>query len=44
MTKYNRVNVKLLDSESNKLKSAAKNKIGVTFRFSLNTIDNSDDE
>ena len=44
MTKYNWVNVKLLDSQPNKLESAAKNKIGVTFRFSLNTIYNSDDE
>ena len=33
MVEYNTINVKLLDSELNKLKSAVKNKQGTTLRM-----------
>ena len=35
MVEYNKVNVKLSDSQLNKLKSAAKNQIGVTLRTNI---------
>ena len=42
MTQYNSLNVKLLNSQLNKLKSAIKNETGVVLRLSLNLV--SDDE
>ena len=42
MTQYNSLNVKLSNSQLNKLKSAIKNKTGVVMRLSLNMVD--DDE
>ena len=42
MTQYNSLNVKLSNSELNKLKSAIKNEIGVVFRLSLKMV--GDDE
>ena len=44
MTQYNSLNVKLSNSEVNKLNSAIKNKIDVILRLSSNMIGNSDDE
>ena len=35
MVEYNKVNVKLLDSQLNKLKSAVKNRHGMTLRMSI---------
>ena len=35
MVEYNKVNVELSDSQLNKLKSAAKNQIGVTLRMNI---------
>ena len=44
MTQYNSLNVKLSNSQFNKLKSAIKNKTEVVLRLSSNIIGNSDDE
>ena len=44
MTQYNRVNVKLLTSQLNKLKSAIKNENYVVIRLSLNMIGDSNDK
>ena len=44
MTEYNSLNVKLSNSQINKLKSAIKNGTGVILRFSSNMVGNSDDE
>ena len=44
MTQYNSLNVKLSNSQLNKLKSAIKNKTEVVLRLSSNMIVNSDDE
>ena len=44
MTRYNSLNVKLSNSQLNKLKSAIKNKTDVILRLSSNMVDNSDDE
>ena len=44
MTKYNSLNVKLSNSQLNKLKSAIKNGTDVILRLSSNMIGNSDDE
>ena len=44
MTQYNSLNVKLSNSQLNKLKSAIKNYADVVIRLSSNIIDNSDDE
>ena len=44
MTQYNNLNVKLSNSQLNKLKSAIKNETEVVLRLSSNMIDNSDDE
>ena len=44
MTQYNSLNVKLSNSQLNRLKSAMKNEIEVVLRFSSNMIDNSNDE
>ena len=44
MTQYNSLNVKLSNSQLNKLKSAIKNGTDVVLRLSLNMIGNSDDE
>ena len=44
MTQYNSLNVKLSNSQLNKLKSAIKNETGVAFRLSSNIIGNSNDE
>ena len=44
MTQYNSLNVKLSNSQLNKLKSAIKNEIKVVLRLSLNTIGDSNDE
>ena len=35
MVEYNKANVKLSDSQLNKLKSAAKNRTGVTLRMNI---------
>ena len=35
MVEYNKINVKLSDSELNKLKTAVKNEIGATLRMSI---------
>ena len=43
VTQYNSVNIKLSDSQIDKLKSATKNKVGVTLRLSSNMIGNSND-
>ena len=42
MIQYNSLNVKLSNSQFNKLKAAIKNKIDVVFRLSSNLIGNSD--
>ena len=44
MTQYNSLNVKLSNSQLNKLKSAIKNKSEVVLRLSSNMIGNPDDE
>ena len=44
MTQYNSLNVKLSNSQLNKLKSAIKNKSEVVLRLSWNRIGNSNDE
>ena len=44
MTQYNNLNVKLSDSQLNKLKSAIKNETDVVLRLSANMIGNSDNE
>ena len=44
MTKYNSLNVKLSNSQLNKLKSGIKNKSEVVLRLSPNMIGNSNDE
>ena len=44
MTQYNRVNVKLSNSQLNKLKSAIKNQIHVVIRLSPNMIGDSNDK
>ena len=44
MTQYNRVNLKLLTSQLNKLKSAIKNKNDAVIRLSLNMIGDSNDK
>ena len=43
-TQYNSLNVKLSDSQLNKLKSRTKNYTEVVLRLSSNMIDNSNDE
>ena len=43
MTQYNSLNVKLSNSQFNKLKSAIKNETNVVLRLSSNVIGNSDD-
>ena len=43
MAQYNSLNVKLLNSQVDKLKSAIKNKTEVFLRLSSNMIGNSDD-
>ena len=43
MTQYNSLNVKLSNSQLNKLKSAIKNEIEVVLRLSLNTGDSNDE-
>ena len=44
MTQYNTLNVKLFNSQLNKLKSAIKNGFEVTLNLSSNLIRNSNDE
>ena len=44
MTQYNSLNVKLLNSQLNKIKSAIKNKVEIVSGLSSNMIGNSDDE
>ena len=44
MTQYNRVNVKLSNSQLNKLKSAIKNETDVVIRLSSNMIGDSNDQ
>ena len=44
MTQYNRLDVKLSNSQLNRLKSAIKNEADVILRLSLNMIPNSDEE
>ena len=44
MTQYSSLNVKLSNSQLDKLKSAIKNEIDAVLRLSSNMIDNSDDE
>ena len=44
MAQYNSLNVKLPNSQLNKLKSAIKNETEVVLRLSSNMIGNSDDE
>ena len=44
MTQYNGLNVKLLNSQLNKLKSAIKNETEVALRLSSNMIGNPNDE
>ena len=44
MTQYNSLNVKLSNSQVNKLKSAIKNKTEVVLRLSSNMIGDSNDE
>ena len=44
MTQYNSLNVKLSNSQRNKLKSAIKNGTDVVLRLSSNIVGNSDDE
>ena len=44
MTQYSSLNVKLSNSQLNKLKSAIKNKTGVILRLSSNMVGNSNNE
>ena len=44
MTQYNSLNIKLSNSQLNKLRCAIKNKTDVILRLSSNMIGNSDDE
>ena len=44
MTQYNSLNVKLSNSQLNKLKSAIKNETKVVLRLSWNMVGNSNDE
>ena len=44
MAEYNSLNVKLSNSQLNKIQSAVKNKIEVFLRLSSNMIGNSNDE
>ena len=44
MTQYNSLNVKLSNSQINKLKSAIKNETDVVLRLSSNMIGHSEDE
>ena len=44
MTQYNSLNIKLSNSQLNKLKSAIKNETDVVLRSSSNLIGNSNDE
>ena len=44
MTQYNSLNVKLSDSQLNKLKSGIKNGTEVALRLTSNMVGNSDDE
>ena len=44
MTQYNNLNVKLSNSQLNKLKSAIKNDTDVTLRLSSNMIGNSNND
>ena len=44
MTQYNSLNVKLLNSQLHKLKSAIQNETDAVLRLSSNIIGNSDDE
>ena len=44
MTQYNSLNLKLSNSQLNKLNSAIKNKAEAVLRLSSNIIGNSDDE
>ena len=44
MTRYNRLNAKLSNSQLNKLKSAIKNEIDIVLRLSSNMIGNSEDK
>ena len=44
MPQYNSLNVKLSNTQNNKLKSAMKNETDVILRLSSNMIGNSDDE
>ena len=44
MTQYNSLNVKLSNSQLNKLQSAIKNEAEVVLRLSSNMVSNSDDE
>ena len=44
MTQYNSLNVKLSNSQHNKLKSAIKNETEIILGMSSNMIDNSDDQ
>ena len=43
MTQYNSLNVKLSNSQLNKLKSSIKNKIDVVLKISSNMVSNSND-
>ena len=42
MAEYNKVNVKLTDTQLKKLKTAAKNKTGTTLRMSFRILDGND--
>ena len=44
MTQYNSLNVKLSNSQLNKLKSVTKNETEIVLRLSPNMVGNSDDE
>ena len=44
MTQYNSLNLKLSNSQLNKLKSAIKNETEVVLRLSSNMVENSDDD
>ena len=44
MTQYNKINIKLSNSQLNKLKSAIKNETEVIIRIAPNMIGNSNDE
>ena len=42
MVEYSKLNVKLIDTQLKKLKTAVKNKTGTTLRMSLKMIDEND--